>query len=231
MHTKPSDSLLRPEFTLSLAEQLLKGQSINLLSPHGQGRRRTLKDLRDILPDIMQIFHVNMRDYCSNFKAFCGELASQNGCINTGNDNLAELLDGMTQKACQTLLILHNFDEIRNSQAIAGGYNTTFFQALNSIQERQNMSLLCVCEQVLDHHLIHADGSEVRRSNLTCQLLALPELNPAQLMAELQRNNIALLDETELVALSGWLADHSSPCSILDNLNPDWLKQQYWKQQ
>ncbi|PCI43671.1 MAG: hypothetical protein COB41_06475, partial [Proteobacteria bacterium] len=52
---------LRSEFTHQLFDVLLQGESINLISPHGQGRRRTLHDLRGIFPKSWKTFQVDMR--------------------------------------------------------------------------------------------------------------------------------------------------------------------------
>ncbi|MDQ6984575.1 MAG: hypothetical protein Q9M44_07645 [Ghiorsea sp.] len=41
--------MLRPAFTQQLADHLLSGQSIYLVSPHGRGRRQTLEDLLPLL--------------------------------------------------------------------------------------------------------------------------------------------------------------------------------------
>ncbi len=55
-------AFLRPEFTALLTAKILTGESLNLISPHGQGRRRTLHDLRHNLPKPLQLFHFNMRN-------------------------------------------------------------------------------------------------------------------------------------------------------------------------
>lgn len=44
--------MLRPVFTQQLADHLLAGQSVNLVSPHGRGRRQTLEDLMPLLSDV-----------------------------------------------------------------------------------------------------------------------------------------------------------------------------------
>jgi len=72
--------VLRPEFTSKLASQLLEGVSLNLISQHGQGRRRTIQDLRHILPSDVKVFYCDMKrhmgsvyDYFCQIKGTCQE--------------------------------------------------------------------------------------------------------------------------------------------------------------
>ncbi len=52
--TKQSDLImLRPVFTNMLAEMLLAEKHVNLVSPHGRGRRQTLVDLETLLGDVL----------------------------------------------------------------------------------------------------------------------------------------------------------------------------------
>jgi len=44
--------MLRPMFTRSLADMLRAGRHVNLIAPHGRGRRQTLADLLLLLTDI-----------------------------------------------------------------------------------------------------------------------------------------------------------------------------------
>ncbi|PCI00832.1 MAG: hypothetical protein COB79_05035 [Zetaproteobacteria bacterium] len=45
--------MLRPAFTQHLADTLLAGKHVNLISPHGRGRRQTLLDLETLLDDVV----------------------------------------------------------------------------------------------------------------------------------------------------------------------------------
>jgi len=63
-------AFLRPEFTSHITVQLLAEESINLIRPHGQGRRRTRYDLRQNLPASIHVFHMNMRSYKYDYKGF-----------------------------------------------------------------------------------------------------------------------------------------------------------------
>jgi len=219
---------LRPEFTQSLATRLLAGQSINLISPHGQGRRRTLQDLRHTLGQSLVIYQISMRDYHADIKGFYNELSIQMSHPCLEDDDLAGLFDAIEQSGQQALLILHNFDEIRNRMALAGGYNQAFMQALNSVSHRDNIALLCVGESEYGDYLLQADGTAVSDSKLDADLLGLPALRHDQLLCELQRRALPL-SATELNELTGWLLGRHAPYSILDEKNIDWFKQRGWK--
>ena len=111
---------LRPEFTRLLADHLLLGSNINLSGAHGQGRRRTLKDLCHILPDSLQIHQFDFR-----------------------RDRTDPLLwlEESADSSDQTLLILHNFNEME-----LGERAQTFLDHLIRLSNQQNISLLCITE-------------------------------------------------------------------------------------
>jgi len=90
--------------------------------------------------------------------------------------SVGELLDKLDSSNRQSLFILHNFDEIRNPDAVNGGYSAELFSGLNSIAQRTHISLLCVCETEQQFFLIAADGKPVRSSGLNATALELPPL-------------------------------------------------------
>jgi len=119
---------LRPEFTQKLAEQLFNGAHINLISPHGQGRRRTLQDLRHALPDALSIFQTDLRTHEGDLKTWVSQAIT-------------------TTK--QTLLILHNFHLLSDIIVL---------KQLNTIKKQHNIALLSVSEKTAPNLLIHAEN-------------------------------------------------------------------------
>ncbi|MDQ6998878.1 MAG: hypothetical protein Q9M17_09200 [Mariprofundus sp.] len=208
---------LRPVFTASLANTLLAGACVHLISAHGQGRRRTLQDLRHILSGSLQIFHMNMRSHKTDYKDFIYDLTLQSGSNPSTTQCLDSILNQIENKIQKSLLILHNFDELRCTESIHTGYSSLFFQALNSIQHRKNIALLCVSEHAFDHYLIQADGSEVPHSNLDAESIHLPTITCRQIIAELRRRNVHL-SENELQQLASSLRGQPAPYSALENL-------------
>jgi len=112
--------ILRPEFTRILADHLLLGSNINLSGAHGQGRRRTLQDLCHTLPDSVRIHQFDFRR------------------------DRSDPLNWLKQddyNSNQTLLILHNFNEME-----ASGKSQPFLDLLIQLCARNDISLLCVTE-------------------------------------------------------------------------------------
>jgi len=126
----PADCCLRPEFTKQLKRHLLKGESINLIAPHGQGRRRTLQDLRSLLPYSHSMQQLDLRRDRID-----------------PNQWLSEVIDN----SVKTLLILHNIDEPGPNGAPVN--NPQFIAQLNRLQQLSNISLLCVSEHALDSQI------------------------------------------------------------------------------
>ena len=216
MHINRSDHL-RPEFTGSLTEYLSAGQCINLISPHGQGRRRTLHDLSLSLPLSMQIISINISDYYCDYKGFYKHLSSQIKEQPSQAESFNNLLDHIEMQNRTSLLILHNFDLLRHAEGIDTAYDAIFFQALNSITERQHIALLCVSESTHTHYRLQADGSELSGSHLDALSVNLPPITTEQIKTELQRRH-AQLTRQQLDKLASSLICNTSPYSALEKL-------------
>jgi len=118
----PAKDCLRPDFTLKLKNHLLRGESVNLISPHGQGRRRTLQDLRSLLPDSIVVQQLDLR---------------------RDPVDPVDWLSQAVESSRKTLLILHNFDELSEENSS----NQQFIEQLNSIEMQSTLSLLTVSEK------------------------------------------------------------------------------------
>jgi len=103
-----------------LADHILLGSSINLSGAHGQGRRRTLEDLGHLLPDSVYIYQFDFR--------------------RDPSDPLIWLEEG-DYNSNQTLLILHNFNEMKPGES-----TQTFLDRLIKLCNRKDISLLCITE-------------------------------------------------------------------------------------
>ncbi len=117
--------LLRPEFTQKLAAELAAGNSINLISPHGQGRRRTLQDLTSLLSSSLEVIQLDLRR-----QPFAVE------------QTVATFL----KREKPGLLIIHNFDRLQNQSVIA---------QLKAIQTHTQFSLLTVSETAENLSALH----------------------------------------------------------------------------
>ena len=219
---------LRPEFTDSLATRLLAGESLILISPHGQGRRRTLTDLHKSLPATCFIIQINMRSHTADYKGFIESIIESSEHQVSVITSLNSVLELLEKRHEQVVIILHNFDEIRNNEAVRSGYSATFFKELNSIQHRTNISLLCVCEQRFDNYLLQSDGTELPGSGLDSDTMRLPDLTAQQIEFELLHRRQLSLTDSEIPALCEWLLKQAAPYSSLDKCNADWIKEKVW---
>lgn len=213
---------LRPEFTAALAGFILSGESVNLISPHGQGRRRTLEDLRQFIPGSTMIIQLNMMLYCHDIKGFLKAVASHFNHPEKNIISLGGLFNQLEKENKKVLLILHNFNQLWNRQGLKGGYGGSFIEDLNRLRERE-ITLLCVTEHPDQHDLLQADGCK-----LEAIPLPVPKITSAQLMMEILHRDLPV-EQDELSALAAWLLEQQAPYSMLDELEPCWFKHKNWK--
>jgi len=213
---------LRPAFTASLAGFVLSGESVNLISPHGQGRRRTLEDLRRFIPGSTMIIQLNMRFYCHDLKGFLKAIASYFNHPGEQVESLGKLFDQLEKENQKVLLILHNFDELWDGSRLKDGYSGSFIDDLNILRDRE-ITLLCVTEYVDHHQALQADGRQ-----LNAVPLALPEITQPQLAREVEQRKLPV-SESENLELTSWLLQQNAPYSMLDKLEPQWFNKKSWR--
>lgn len=196
----PEHPSLRPEFTQSLASMLLSGRSVNLISPHGQGRRRTLEDLRATLPPSLPVLQGNLRNYPDSVEQLACDLASQCGAADS--NELEHLFAHLEQQHPLTLITFHNFDALHQSKT--SGFDANFFDLLNSIEQRPQLSLLTVSESSTNQ-------------SLKSRPLLLPALTSEQLASELKRQ-LPKLSADEMMQLANILEPDPAPYTALLSL-------------
>lgn len=113
---------------MQLAERLLGGESINLISPHGQGRRRTVNDLRAVIPSSLSVQYIDLR---------------------LNPDGLKATVYDCLQQHHPLLLIVHNFNLLQDQRVI---------EQLNSIKKLNHISLLCISENAKDQPSLAAEN-------------------------------------------------------------------------
>jgi hypothetical protein len=139
--------LLRPGLTRALAARLEKGASINLSAAHGLGRRRTVADLRSILPAAMRVLYIDMRFCAADFPATLHDLCTQSGLKDVGMRNLGEFIAALADNPAPALLILHNVDLLRDAPHDPL-FDTALLPYLARIAEYPHLALLAVSEAV-----------------------------------------------------------------------------------
>ncbi len=195
----PSLNLLRPEFTSTLADRLLHGAGINLVGPHGQGRRRTLADLYDCLPDSLQVLQANLREYPHSLAAMLADLRAQAELADAGRFD--DLLDRLQARHARTLIILHNLDELQKGRD--SGYDDGFFTLLNGMDGHVGLSLLCISE------CLHEAWP------LDIEAVMLPPLSEAQILAELKRRQPPVATSA-WPGIAAWITAQPTPYTLLE---------------
>jgi len=196
---------LRVEFTYQLLASLQQGKSINLIGPHGQGRRRTLQDLRSILPKVWRVFQVDMRDVEKRQISLLHALLEQRkyGNISNIHDFIAE----MNKTSTYHLVIIHNLEFLTDLSVIS---------CLNDIEKYPYVSLLCVSEK------------RQQESALLAVDYILPEVTSKQLLEEIRWRDLFLKDK-DRVLLVDFLLQQTSPYSLLDTHSEAWFSDGLWK--
>jgi len=186
---------LRPEFTQQLVSQLQSHRCVNLISLHGQGRRRTLQDLKHVLPKHWLPLQVDMRaaqhDVGEPLAVLCSLYAQ---AIKDDISNIDELIKKSNEYSAYILIIIHNFELLNDDGVVS---------ALNKLYQNDNILLLCVFEKKSDTGLSNA---------VDCYL---PSVTHQQLMQELARR-FPSLSNAEYDKRAAWLLQQSAPYSQLD---------------
>ncbi|MDQ6956011.1 MAG: hypothetical protein Q9M21_02325 [Mariprofundaceae bacterium] len=200
-----NEHCLRVEFTYQLLESLLQGKSINLIAPHGQGRRRTLQDLRSILPEAWRVFQVDMRDVEKRQISLLHALLEQRKYENI--TNIHDFMAEMNKTSTYHLVIIHNLEFLTDLSVIS---------CLNDMEKYPYVSLLYV--------------SEKRQQELALLVTdyILPVVTSKQLLAEIRRRDFLLKDK-DRVLLVDFLLEQPSPYSLLDTHSEAWFSDGLWK--
>jgi len=139
--------LLRPSFTRELAVRLSQGASINLTAPHGRGRRRTIEDLRSVLPPDLRVLYADMKHCLNDFPATLRELCTQAGLENNDIADLGDLIESLSGNPAPALLILHNFDLLR-TELHDPLYDSALLAHLSTFAAHPHLALLTVSEDI-----------------------------------------------------------------------------------
>jgi len=196
---------LRSEFTFQLRDALLAGESINLISRHGQGRRRTLQDLHVIFPKSWRILQVDMKAVEKSESTFLDELLKQGKVENISN--IHDFMLKLNNTSIYHLIIIHNFHLFTDLNVIF---------CLNEIEDYPYLSLLCVSEKKQENSTLLARG------------YMLPRVTSEQLLAEIKQRDF-VLNQADMLLLAAFLLQQTSPYSLLDARPKSWFEQGLWK--
>ncbi|MDX8398155.1 MAG: hypothetical protein R8K49_07550 [Mariprofundaceae bacterium] len=182
--------------TQDLMTKLECYRCVNLISPHGQGRRRTLRDIQYLLPDDWQLLKVDMKMIENQAEAVLSSL-----CVQAKMNNIPDftcLFEALNKKANRVLIIIHNFDILDDSSV---------YLALNELHQYEYLMLLITT--------VHEQHGELIRYAQPC-LIA--DISTEQMRREMERR----FPKLPAAVLEEKLADlmrQPLPYHCLDELN------------
>jgi hypothetical protein len=180
---------LRKEFTRYIIERLIdKRQSINLVGEKGTGKTRLLEDIRDCKLAGVKVILVDLKAHVNTYNGLLCEIHRQLGLKEEVPGKLDRLFDGLEKEPVLYLVFLDNYDALLgNPDMDYKGYNVDFFNDLDFIREKDNISLLCTTCKVHNSLPVYIDKKSYRNSWLTLEIENLPALSLDQIPGELAR--------------------------------------------
>ena len=211
------DHCLRPVFTERLVNMLQRGKSINLIGYEGTGRRRQLEDIQTSKLPNTKTAVVNMKSYSASYNGFIKDLWAQFGGQEESPADLRDLLKREATKGKQLFLLLHNFDALLDNSRNDPKYNIAFYDTLNNLRSRPNVSLVCVTKTAHNHSFIFIDGKPYRSSWLDLEQIALPALKHEEVIYEVKRRKLPVTRK-QRNAMIKMVRMHKTPYLLLEFL-------------
>ncbi|MCP4149538.1 MAG: AAA family ATPase, partial [bacterium] len=158
--------------------------SINLIGAKGTGKTRLLEDIqKTALPKVLFV-NINLKSYVNKYTGLLREVHSQLQLASEVPERLCELFENLEKEPRFYLLFLDNYDVLLNNTRLDGKYDKDFFDDLNFIKNKDNVSLLCTTCEPHNTQAIFIDGECIGNSWLTLEKKDLPELTRHQLKEE-----------------------------------------------
>jgi hypothetical protein len=180
---------LRKEFTQYIIEQLIdKRKSINLVGEKGTGKTRLLEDIKDCKLAGVKVILVDLKAHVNTYNGLLREIHRQLGLKEKVPGKLDRLFDSLEKQPVLYLVFLDNYDALLGKTDIDyKGYNADFFNDLDFIKNKDNISLLCTTCKVHNSLPVYIDKKSYRNSWLTLEIENLPPLSWGQISQELDR--------------------------------------------
>jgi len=177
---------LRPESTELLLKELLQDRlSINLVGPPGTGKGRLIRDILAISTQEAILVALDMQNYKYDLKGFLGALQDKLGTNIKRPRGPAEIFE--RAKPGYYLLMLDNFDALQDNPQLGPHYTMDFFNDLNVLKNRDNISLLITTCDPHKSVNIYIKGEAYGTSPLTLVIKNLPSLTQPQTETEIQK--------------------------------------------
>lgn len=180
---------LRPVFTERIIQLLQRGRSINLIGEEGTGRKRLLEDIQNSnLPDTSIVLVGSIKSYQHNYAGLVRDIWTQLGKEWEQPENMGALFERYENNDGKILLLLHHFDALLDNRNVDANYNTAFYDCLNYLKNRPDITLVCVTQKPHDQSVAIYDGTTHRNSWLDLEKKSLPTLTHNEIKAELLRH-------------------------------------------
>jgi ATP-dependent Clp protease ATP-binding subunit ClpA len=149
---------LRKEYTNYIIDQLIdKRKSINLVGGKGTGKTRLLEDIRDCKLTDVKIIQVDSKAHVNIYNGLLREIQKQLGFKGKVPEKLDKLFEALEKQPVHYLVFLDNYDALLGNPGMDKGYNVDFFDDLNFIKNKDNISLLCATCKVHSSLTVYID--------------------------------------------------------------------------
>lgn len=179
---------LRTEFTAYLVKTLVsERKSVNVIGAKGTGKTRLLEDLEKCrLPDAT-IVRVDLKAYAANYPGLIREIHRQLALNGDVPQRLDRLFAGLETLPRVFLVCLDNYDALLDNTRNHEKYDKDFFDDLNFLKNKGNVTLLCTTEEPHNALPVFIGGESHGNSWLTMEKELMPELTRKQVLAEIER--------------------------------------------
>lgn len=190
---KNAGQCLRAEFSALMIKTLVNDRkSVNVIGAKGSGKTRLLEDIMICLPPDITMVQVNLKSYAGNYPGLMREIHRQLNLSGEVPQRLDKLFTGLEKPTRFYLVCFDNYDALLNNIHIDEKYDKDFFDDLNFLKNKGNMSLLCPTCKPHNSLPVFIAGESCGNSWLILEKELLPVLTRQQVLAELERK----FDET-----------------------------------
>ena len=187
------DECLRPDFTEKIARKLLVDRaSVNLYGDKGTGKHRLFDDLQTVIRQAgvtnIKFIDINFKLYANDYKGLLAELHRQLGKPGKIHESIGQIFSSVEKDPCWYLIFLRNYEAILNTPDIDALYTSQFFNDLNFLKNKPNISLLLSTPKPHRNYSIFFQRKRYGTSWLDVQLEQVPSFNKAQINTLLQKD-------------------------------------------
>jgi len=185
-----TETYLREEFTARIIQSLLESRlSINLIGAKGTGKTRLLDDIcRSGLTGV-KVVKIDLKAYQNSYTGLLREIHSQLGEKGEIPAKLGRFFEGFEGRPGKCLLLFDNYDALLDNPQIDRAYDIAFYDDLNYIKNKPNISLLCTTGKAHNTLPVFIAGESYRNSWLDLEKESLPPLDVSQIQKELARQS------------------------------------------